>query len=199
MSGSDDQWHRESFASDRVVLDPYTSLEATFAGSGCFLAIGGGCLAIGAVAEQNWSYLLGTLGLFSAAGLALLFYNNLSDTLELDFADRRLSLLRHFGKKRLRARTTNFNELYAVVVNPSSAKSERNGPRTWRYGLAVISNEGKILALTRETQDCFSVASEAAERLANRMGCKHIEGKVEHHLSVQRGKPPEVVWSAPTT
>lgn len=190
-------WHNTHFNEELVVLDPYTSGEAVFVSGGCILSIVAGCLVIGAVAEQDPRFLVGTLGLGAVAALFFTIYTHLKDTVEIDFSKRVTSVKRRFAGVLLKNDVTRFEVIHGLVVYPEAGRDHKNGPLRWKYGLALVFKAGKLLKLTEVNQRDHEVAESAAERLADRIGCPHLTAKPGLRLTLRGSHPPELEWSEP--
>lgn len=188
-------WHRNSFQDEHIAFDPYTTAEAVFVVGGCFSTIVAGCLLIGAVAEKDLSYLLGTLALGLMASFFFFVYSRLKDTVELDFSKGYLSCKRRLGAALLRNEVTRFEALHGIVVFPESRRDGKNGPLRWIYGIAALTKSGTLIKLTLVDQSDFEVAQAAAERLAERIGCAMLPGKPGLRLTIDGGHPPQLDWT----
>ena len=164
---------------------------------GCILAIAAGCLSIGALAEQDPRYLLGTLVLGLLATLILTLYNNLSDTVVIDFEELVVEEIRTFRGRRVRTRATPFLGVHCVFVEAQRERSERNGPVRWTYGLALALAKGGKLRLTHLDEPSHESARGAGERLAERLGVGFFPGRMERMVILQGKNPPELSLKEP--
>ena len=185
-------WERSHFTQDKVVFEPYTNAESFFVGGGCLLTVGAGCLAIGALAEQNARYLLGTLGLGMIAAFFYLLYSKLQDIVEIDFQEKLVSRQRRLGSVLLKNDVTRFEAVHGVVAWPSIQRDARNASPTWFYSLGLVGQDGRLIELTHNKLVEWDVAQTAAQRLADRMECQIIEGQAQRKLKIVGSYPPEV-------
>ena len=162
------------------------------------LTIAAGCVAIGAVAERDPRYLVGTLCLGAVAALFFTVYTRLKDTVEIDFSKRVTCVKRLFAGVLLRNDVRRFEVIHGLVVFPEAGRDHKNGPLRWKYGLALVFKDGKVLKLTEINQRGFEVARSAAERLADRIGCPLLPAKPELRLTLSGSHPPELEWSEPS-
>ena len=192
------------FEEDSIVLDPHTRLEASFVGVGCLGVAGIWFWGIGLANERAW-WLLLPLGISIAlAVLGFWMHSKLSDWYRIEISDRVVIRERRFFSWGWSTVVARSDELFCMIVesDPYFAGNARNvsvkPPARWSYGLTLVRQNGKAIRLTNRDAGSFDLASNAAERLARRMGINLHPPQPAVYVKVDRSTPPEiryVPWS----
>ena len=188
------------FEEDSIVLDPHTRFEASFVGVGCLGVAGIWFWGIG-LANERALWLMLPLGIsISLAVLGFWLHSKLSDSYRIEIPDRVVIRDRRFFSLGWSTVVARSDEVFCLIVesDPHFGGNPRmvsvKPPSRWTYGLTLVRQDGKRIRLTNRDAGSFDLASNAALRLARRMGIELNPPQPAVYVKVKRSKPLEILY-----
>lgn len=160
-----ERWIRQGDHDKELVADPDTRLEKAFTCMGClgWFALPTGC-QVGL--EEGREIGGPMMGIGVALGcLGFYLRGKLDDHYRIDFEKRTVTFYRKFFSKVTRRPVCDFSRLHCLAID-GEARSTKNKPTWWEYGLILVLKDGTVIRLTDVDEKEFSHAKERAQVLS---------------------------------